>query len=123
MALWVPLIAGSWSDRLRTRIGGRLPFVLAGTPPMMVGLTLMGLVGSLGASAIAVGLFFFGYFVAYEPYRALYPDLLDDEVAGRAQGTQALWRGAGTGLALLAGGLLLSISQALPFLVAAVVCV
>ena len=25
MALWIPLIAGAWSDRLRTRIGGRLP--------------------------------------------------------------------------------------------------
>src|SRR5436305_10894006 len=33
MALWVPLIAGAWSDTLRSRIGGRLAFVLAGTVP------------------------------------------------------------------------------------------
>jgi Na+/melibiose symporter-like transporter len=75
----------------------------------------------MGALAAAVVIFFLGYFLAYEPYRALYPDLLDEEVAGRAQGTQALWRGAGTGLALLAGGLLLALGQAVPFVVVAVV--
>jgi MFS family permease len=63
--------------------------------------------------------FFVGYFVAYEPYRALYPDAVGEEVAGRAQATQAVWRGVGTGLALMGGGLLLSIAQALPFLAAA----
>ena len=30
MALWVPLIAGAWSDQARTRFGGRLPFLIAG---------------------------------------------------------------------------------------------
>jgi MFS family permease len=122
-ALWLPLVVGSWSDRLETRLGGRLPFILAGTPPLAIGLAAMGFVGSIGPLAAAAAVFFAGYFLAYEPYRALYPDLVDDDVAGRAQGTQALWRGAGTGLALLGGGLLLSISQALPFLVAAVVSV
>ncbi|MHB1836648.1 MAG: hypothetical protein ACYCXW_16995, partial [Solirubrobacteraceae bacterium] len=41
MALWVPLIFGPWSDTLRTRIGGRLPFVLAGGAPAAVVLTLI----------------------------------------------------------------------------------
>src|SRR3954470_24587908 len=35
VALFVPLVAGSWSDRLQTRIGGRLPFLLASTPVMV----------------------------------------------------------------------------------------
>jgi hypothetical protein len=47
-----------------------------------------------------VAVFFVGYFIAYEPYRAFYPDLVGDEVAGRAQSTQAVWRGVGTGLAV-----------------------
>jgi MFS family permease len=121
LAMWLPLIAGSWSDRLRTRLGGRLPFVIAGTPFLAAGLAGMAFVGSLLPLVITALVFFFGYFLAYEPYRALYPDLFDDEVAGRAQGTQALWRGGGTGIALLGGGLLLSLSQALPFLAAAVI--
>jgi MFS family permease len=122
MALWVPLIAGASSDRTSTRIGGRLPFVIAGTAPAAAALVLIGFLHSLAAVAIATAVFFGFYFVAYEPYRALYPDLTDEEaIAGRAQSTQALARGLGTGLALLGGGLLLSIARPLPFLVAAVV--
>jgi Na+/melibiose symporter-like transporter len=122
MALWVPLIAGAWSDQLRSRIGGRLPFVLAGTIPAAVALALIGFMHSLGLVALVAAVFFGFYFVAYEPYRAMYPDLLDEEeVAGRAQSTQALARGVGTGLALLGGGLLLSIAKPLPFVAAAII--
>lgn len=120
-ALVLPVVLGSWSDRLRTPIGGRLPFVVAGVPVAIVGLVGMGVARSLGTMAVAVAIFFVGYFVAYEPYRALYPDLVRDEVAGRGQSTQAVWRGAGTGLALLGGGLLLGAGQALPFVAGAVV--
>jgi MFS family permease len=68
---------------------------------------------------------FFGfYFVAYEPYRAMYPDLVsEEEVAGRAQSSQAIARGFGTGCALLGGGLLLSAWRPLPFFVAGIVLV
>src|SRR5919197_6641042 len=89
MALWVPLVVGPWSDQLRTRIGGRLPFLLSGVPVMALCLVFMGFVGSFGAIAVVAGVFFLAYLVAYEPYRAMYPDLIDDEVAGRAQSTQA----------------------------------
>jgi MFS family permease len=119
MALWIPLIAGSWSDRLRTRIGGRLPFVLAGTIPAAITVLLIGLVGSLAGVALLAAAFFAFYFIAYEPYRALYPDLVSDEVAGRAQSTQAVGRGLGTGVALLAGGLLLTLGRVAPFAFAA----
>ena len=35
LALWVPLIAGPWSDRLDTRVGRRMPFMIVATPPMV----------------------------------------------------------------------------------------
>ncbi|MBV9918013.1 MAG: MFS transporter [Solirubrobacterales bacterium] len=118
MALWVPLLAGAWSDRLRSRIGGRLPFVVAGAVPAAAMLVLIGVLPSLAAIAGVAALFFTFYFVAYEPYRAMYPDLLEGEdIAGRAQGTQAVARGIGTGCALLGGGLLLSLARPLPFAV------
>jgi Na+/melibiose symporter-like transporter len=119
-ALWIPMITGTWSDTLRTRLGGRLPFVLAGAVPATASLALIGFVHSLGAIAATAQVFFAGYFVAYEPYRAMYPDLVDeDAVAGRSQSAQAVARGAGTGIALLAGGLLLSIATPLPFILSA----
>ena len=122
MALWIPMIVGTWSDGLRTRLGGRLPFVLVGTVPAACAVALIGFLHSLGLVAAMAALFFGFYFVAYEPYRAMYPDLVDQEaIAGRAQSTQALSRGLGTALALLGGGLLLSIARPLPFALAALV--
>ena len=76
---------------------------------------------TIAEAAIVVAVFFVGYFVAYEPYRALYPDLVDDEIAGRAQSSQAIFRGLGTFLALVGGGLLISASDPLPFLAAALI--
>jgi MFS family permease len=119
MALFVPLLAGSWSDHFRARGGSRLAFVVAGVPVVVAALAPLGLVRSLVLMGLLVAIFFAGNFFSYEPYRALYPDTLDNEVAGRAQGTQAVWRGAGTVLALAGGGLLLSAWRGLPFILAA----
>lgn len=121
MALFLPLWIGVWSDRLKTPLGGRLPFMLAATPPAAAALVLLGFADSLGLVAILVAVFFLGYFVAYEPYRALYPDLVTADVAGRSQGNQAVWRGGGTALAIIAGGLLFGLWHPAPFIVAAVV--
>jgi MFS-type transporter involved in bile tolerance (Atg22 family) len=120
MALWLPIVMGSWSDRLHTRLGARLPFLLAGTPMMFVALCLMGFLRPVVALAGLVVLFFAGYFTAYEPYRALYPDLVGDDEAGRSQSVQAGWRGAGTGIALISGGALLAAATFLPFVLFAV---
>ncbi len=121
IALWLPLVIGSWSDRLSTPIGRRLPFIIGATPPLVAALVLLGFVNSIATAAIVVALFFVGYFVAYEPYRALYPDLVDFAIAGRAQASQAIFRGLGTFLALVGGGLLISIAEPLPFVAAAVI--
>jgi MFS family permease len=119
MALVLPVVVGAWSDRMQTRLGRRLPFVLAGVPVAAVAAGLLGVAGSMAAVVVLVAVFFAAYFVAYEPYRALYPDLLDEEVAGRAQSTQAVSRGLATALALVGGGLLFAIAQPLPFAAAA----
>jgi MFS family permease len=121
MALALPVLVGSWSDRLATPIGGRLPFVLGATPVLVVALGLLGFVDSIGTAAIGLAIFFAAYFVGYEPYRALYPDLVDDEVAGRAQSTQAVARGLATVVALAAGGVLLSVGKPVPFVAGAAV--
>ena len=70
-------------------------------------------------AALAVLAFFVGYYSYYPPYRALYADLLPQRLYARAQANQAVLRGAGLGAALLAGGLLLSVWQPLPFVIAA----
>lgn len=121
LALVLPLAVGTWSDHLQSPIGGRLPFLVVATPPLALSLALLGFAGSLVIALGLVWLFFAAYFVAYEPYRALYPDLVSAAHAGRSQSVQAVWRGAATGLALVAGGLLFGLAPWVPFVVAAVV--
>lgn len=123
LAIVLPPLVGARSDSLRTRLGGRLPFLLAGTPLMALALVGLGLVGAFAGAVIGVTAFFAAYYLAYEPYRALYPDLVDDDAAGRAQSGQAVARGLGTGLALAGGGMLLALGQAVPFVAAAIVVV
>lgn len=119
-ALVVPLAAGGISDRLPpSPLGRRLPFVLLGAPLAAAGLVLLPFSPSTGIAGAAVLVFFVGYYVYYPPYRALYADLLPRSLYARAQSGQAIARGAGLGVALLAGGLLLGLWQPLPFLIAA----
>lgn len=123
VALILPVIAGGFSDHLKTKIGGRLPFLLAGLPFSAVALLLMGVADSMAELIVYVILFFIAYYLAYEPYRALYPDIVSNDAAGRSQSAQAVWRGAGTGLALGGGGFLFAAEKWLPFTVAAILVV
>lgn len=120
LALWLPLAAGAWSDQLRTRIGGRLPFLLGATPVVTVALVFMGFVSAVWQMAVIVFVFFVGYLLAYEPYRALYPDAVPDSKAAKSQGVRGIAQGVGTGVALVGGGLLLGIAKPAPFIAAAV---
>src|SRR4051812_32725917 len=52
LALMVPIVVGTWSDRLRTRLGGRLPFIIAGVPVAAAGLVAMAVARALPAAAV-----------------------------------------------------------------------
>jgi Na+/melibiose symporter-like transporter len=123
LALFVPALVGGWSDTVRTRLGRRLPFVLAGLPLMVVALLVMPLTTALLPLALALLVFYLGYFVVYAPYRAMYPDLVPDEQRGRSQGSQNALREVGLGAALVFGGVLLAVWQGLPFYVSAAVLI
>jgi len=119
VALVLPPLVGTASDRTRSRLGRRRPFMLAALVPMAVGLSVVGFMPSLWSMALVLVMFFVAYYVYEPPYRGLYPDRLPARVFGRAQGVQHVFRGAAIGGALVGGGFLLSLWQPLPFVVAA----
>jgi predicted MFS family arabinose efflux permease len=80
---------------------------------------LLGFQNAPGPALGIVIVLFAAYYVAYEPYRTLYPDLVPHRDAGRSQSAQAVARGVGTALALVGGGLLLAIDETVPFATAA----
>lgn len=116
-ALVVPLFAGALSDRLpaNSRFGRRMPFVLVGAPLAGAGIVLLPFAPNYQIAGLAILMFFIGYYLYYPPYRAIYADLLPKRLMARAQSSQAIFRGAGLGIAMVSGGLLLSAWQPLPF--------
>lgn len=120
-ALLIPMLAGGRSDKLDTRLGGRVPLILGGGVLAVIALILLPLAaGSIALLAAALAVFFVGYFTYYTPYYALYPDLVPHRARGRSLGFQGTLRSAGMLTGLGSGGYLLSLWQPLPFTVGAV---
>lgn len=121
IAVLLPIWVGRYSDRIDTRIGRRLPFLLATAPIAALALVALPFAPSLLVMAIEVFIFYVAYFTYFSPYRALYPDFISDEASGRAQGIQGVFTGAGLGVALVGGGFLLDLWRPLPYFLAAAV--
>ena len=119
IALLLPLWIGPLSDRTHSAWGGRLPYVVLGCclcAPALAGLPF---VSSIAGIALAMLVFYAGYFTYYPAYRALYPELVPEARFARSQGVQSLLREAGLVLALTASPLLFSIEARLPFFLCA----
>jgi Na+/melibiose symporter-like transporter len=100
-----------------------MPFLLIGAPLAAVALLLLPLGGTLVAVVPALLAFYVGYFIYYPPYRAEYPDLVPAQLRGRSQSAQKTLREVGLVLALVGGGVLLSVGREVPFAVAAVLLI
>jgi maltose/moltooligosaccharide transporter len=120
-AIVLPLLIGPLSDATRTPFGRRRPYLAFAVMPMTLSLIMVTFMPSLAATAFVLFAFFFAYYIYEPPYRGLYPDLLPDSVFGRAQGAQHIMRGAALGAALVGGGVLLSVWDPFPFILAACV--
>ena len=122
-ALFLPLLVGSLSDRTQSRFGRRIPYALIGVPLLVAPLAILPFAHGYAETVALVSLFFIGYHIYYPPYQALFAELVPSTHQGRAQGWQGVMRGLGLGVALVAGGLLLSVWTPLPFLLAAAAAV
>ncbi len=120
-ALTVPLLVGQASDGTWTKYGRRLPYMLAATPLVLLGLVAIALLQAYWLIVAAVVLFFIGYYAYYTAYQSLYPDTLDSHEYGRAWAYQSIFQGTGVALALLGGGALLNAGLGAPFLASGVV--
>jgi MFS family permease len=120
-ALTLPLVIGPWSDTFHTPLGRRRPFMAAAIGPMAFALALLAFMPNLWTTALMLCALFFAYYVYEPPYRGLYPDVLPEQVFGRAQGVQHVFRGIAIGGALIGGGYLFHAWRPAPFLAASAV--
>jgi MFS family permease len=119
VALLLPVWIGAASDRVRSPLGRRLPFLAVTAPVAALALFALPFGKNMGVLALFTLVFYLAYFAYYAPYRALYSDVVPVEESGRAQGIQGVFRGAGLGLALVGGSVLLPLWRGLPFAIGA----
>jgi Na+/melibiose symporter-like transporter len=114
-ALFIQPPVGAWSDRLRTPIGRRLPFVLVGAPITALAFGLIPIAAALPLFVACTSTLLLSAALWRTPVVALMPDITPSEKRSQANGIINFMGGIGTIIALQTGGMLYKISPAFPF--------
>ncbi len=114
-ALFIQPPVGAWSDRLRTPIGRRMPFILIGAPvgALAFGLIPMAAVLPLFVACTSTLLLSMAFWRT--PVVALMPDITPSRFRSQANGIINLMGGLGTIIASLVGSTLYEINVNFPF--------
>ncbi|MDR3276348.1 MAG: MFS transporter [Treponema sp.] len=115
----IPIIA-VWSDRTRTRIGRRMPFIVVMLPVSAVLFYLLPMAAAVSLWALIVLLFCFNIFKTSVrgPVVALMPDTIPGDYRSEANGVINMMGGVGAIIGTLGLAQLMKISEGLPFTVA-----
>ena len=114
-ALFIQPPVGAWSDRLRTPIGRRLPFILIGAPVTALAFGLIPLASVLPLFVACTSTLLLSAALWRTPVVALMPDITPSEKRSQANGIINFMGGIGTIIALQTGGMLYKLSPAFPF--------
>ncbi len=124
-ALFIQPVVGSISDRLRTKIGRRLPFILSAAPVAAIALAIAPMV-AIPMLNIAEGArlplfvcctvtFVLSMAIWRTPVVALMPDITPSRYRSQANGVINFMGGIGSIIAFLIGAKLYKINEAYPF--------
>ena len=122
-ALFIQPPVGAWSDRLRTPIGRRLPFILIGAPVTALAFGLIPLAAVLPLFVACTSTLLLSAALWRTPVVALMPDVTPSEKRSQANGIINFMGGIGTIIALQTGGMLYELSPAFPFWLGSVLVV
>ena len=114
-ALFIQPPVGAWSDRLRTPLGRRLPFILIGAPVTALAFGLIPLASILPLFVACTSTLLLSAALWRTPVVALMPDITPSEKRSQANGIINFMGGIGTIIALQTGGMLYKMSPAFPF--------
>jgi MFS family permease len=114
--LFIPIIA-AWSDRTRTRMGRRLPFIAVMLPVAAILFNFIPTTAAASLAALVILLFFFNLFktTVRGPVVALMPDTIPGEYRSEANGVISMMGGIGTIIGTIALTRLFDIGEGLPF--------
>ncbi|MBI3737907.1 MAG: MFS transporter [Chloroflexi bacterium] len=114
-ALFIQPPVGAWSDKLRTPIGRRMPFILIGAPIGALAFGLIPVAAVLPLFVACTSTLLLSMAFWRTPVVALMPDITPSQFRSQANGVINLMGGVGTIIASLAGSTLYEINIAFPF--------
>lgn len=114
-ALLIQPQVGAWSDRLRTPIGRRMPFILIGAPVGAIAFGLIPLAAVLPLFVACTSTLLLSMAFWRTPVVALMPDVTPSPFRSQANGIINFMGGIGAIIATLGGGALYKMNPAYPF--------
>lgn len=114
-ALFIQPAVGAWSDRLRTRIGRRLPFILIGAPIASVAFGIIPIAAVLPLFVACTVTLILAMAIWRTPVVALMPDITPSKYRSQANGVINFMGGVGAIISFLIGSKLYDINKAYPF--------
>lgn len=114
-ALFIQPPVGAWSDRLRSPMGRRIPFLLIGAPITAVAFGLIPLPAVLPLFIACTSTLLLSAAFWRTPVIALMPDITPPEFRSQANGIINFMGGVGAIIALQTGGILYKMSPNFPF--------
>ena len=114
-ALFIQPAVGAWSDRLDTRIGRRMPFLLIGAPIAAVDFGILPLAATLPVFLLGKITLILSMVIWRTPVVALMPDITPSKYRSQANGVINFMGGIGAIISFLLGARLYEINPAFPF--------
>lgn len=114
-ALLIQPPVGAWSDRLRTPIGRRMPFILIGAPVAAIAFGLIPLAGVLPLFVACTSTLLLSMAFWRTPVIALMPDITPSQFRSQANGIINFMGGVGAIVSFLLGASLYEKNPAFPF--------
>ncbi len=114
-ALFIQPPVGAWSDRLKTPLGRRIPFIIIGAPITALAFGLIPLASIIPIFVACTSTTLLSAALWRTPVVALMPDITPSAFRSQANGIINFMGGIGSIIALQAGGLLYKMSPNFPF--------
>lgn len=114
-ALFIQPPVGAWSDRLRSPLGRRIPFLIVGAPITAVAFGLIPIASLLPLFVACTSTLLLSAALWRTPVVALMPDITPSEFRSQANGIINFMGGIGAIVALQTGGLLYDMNPKFPF--------
>jgi MFS family permease len=123
LALFIQPAAGFYSDKINTRFGRRMPFIMVGMPLAAFFTFLIPMAGSMVTLIAALVFMNLSMSICRSPIIAMMPDITASEHRSKASSIINFMGGIGALIAYLIGGRLYDLNETYPFFLSAVLVV